>query len=128
MKRMLKYLFGWSSRYCCSFCGKHHSEVANLIEGPDCYICNHCVKICSDVLIKECAEYREDFREACRKTEPSAAPNACPATLQAGGGTEKATTQPTIGQQLIDLQKARDAGAITDGEYHTQKTKLLGRK
>ena len=133
MKRMLKYLFGWSSRYCCSFCGKHHSEVANLIEGPDCYICNHCVKICSDVLIKECAEYREDFREACRKTEPSAAPNAGPATLrgnsgQAGGGTEKATTQPTIGQQLIDLQKARDAGAITEVEYQTQKTDLLGRK
>jgi outer membrane lipopolysaccharide assembly protein LptE/RlpB len=47
---------------------------------------------------------------------------------QVGGGTEKATIQPTIGQQLIDLQKARDAGAITDAEYHTQKTKLLGRK
>jgi|SRR6185295_2836181 len=34
----------------------------------------------------------------------------------------------TIGQQLIDLQKAKDAGAITDAEYQTQKAKLLGNK
>jgi len=35
---------------------------------------------------------------------------------------------PTIGQQLIDLQKAKDAGAITDSEYQAQKAKLLGNK
>jgi hypothetical protein len=35
---------------------------------------------------------------------------------------------PTIGQQLIDLQKAKDAGAITDAEYQTQKAKLLESK
>jgi hypothetical protein len=84
-------------------------------------------------MMKECAQYREGFREACRKTEPNAAPDAGLATLrgnsgQAGGGTETATIQPTIGQQLIDLQKAREAGAITEAEYQTQKTKLLGRK
>ena len=33
--------------------------------------------------------------------------------------------QPTTGQQLIDLQKARDSGAITDSEYQAQKAKLL---
>jgi hypothetical protein len=32
---------------------------------------------------------------------------------------------PTIGQQLIDLKKAKDAGAITDAEYQEQKAKLL---
>lgn len=31
----------------------------------------------------------------------------------------------TLGQQLIDLQKAREAGAITDAEYQAQKAKLL---
>lgn len=35
---------------------------------------------------------------------------------------------PTIGQQLIDLQKAKDAGAITDAEYQAQKAKLLESK
>lgn len=32
---------------------------------------------------------------------------------------------PTLGQQLIDLQKAREAGAISDEEYQRQKAKLL---
>jgi hypothetical protein len=31
----------------------------------------------------------------------------------------------TLGQQLIDLQKARDAGALTDSEYQAQKARLL---
>ena len=34
----------------------------------------------------------------------------------------------TLGQQLIDLQKAKDAGAITDAEYQSQKGRLLGNK
>jgi hypothetical protein len=32
---------------------------------------------------------------------------------------------PTVGQQLIDLQKAKDAGAISDAEYQAEKAKLL---
>jgi hypothetical protein len=35
---------------------------------------------------------------------------------------------PTLGQQLMDLQKAREAGAITDNEYQQQKAKLLESK
>ena len=34
----------------------------------------------------------------------------------------------TIGQQLIDLQKAKDSGVITETEFQEQKAKLLGRK
>ena len=44
-----------------------------------------------------------------------------------GGGAKNETVQPTVGQQLIDLQKAKDAGAITDAEYQAQKTKLLNK-
>ena len=46
--------------------------------------------------------------------------------LQVGGGTTNHT--PTVGQQLIDLQKAKDAGIITDAEYQAQKAKLLANK
>jgi len=45
--------------------------------------------------------------------------------LSIGGG---ATTKPqtaTVGQQLVDLQKAKDAGAINDAEFQAQKAKLL---
>jgi len=34
----------------------------------------------------------------------------------------------TLGQQLIDLQKAKDAGVITEAEYQVQKARLLDNK
>jgi cytoskeletal protein RodZ len=44
---------------------------------------------------------------------------------QVGGDKKVTTMEPTTGQQLIDLQKAKDSGAITD---QAQKAKLLGGK
>ena len=34
----------------------------------------------------------------------------------------------TLGQQLIDLQKAKDIGVITDAEFQKQRANLLGEK
>jgi hypothetical protein len=34
----------------------------------------------------------------------------------------------TVGQQLIDLQKAKQAGAISEEEYQVEKSKILGSK
>jgi hypothetical protein len=61
--------------------------------------------------------------------------------LRLGGGSKSDTTNadqhpvvgqqlvaPTLGQQLVDLQKAREAGAISDQEYQDQRAKLLGTK
>lgn len=56
--------------------------------------------------------------------------------LRLGGGSRSETTNPeqraspgtvapTLGQQLIDLQKAREAGAISDQEYQEQRAGLL---
>lgn len=45
-----------------------------------------------------------------------------------GGGSSTRIEQPTIGQQLIDLQRAKEAGAITDAEYQAEKAKLLQSK
>ncbi len=45
--------------------------------------------------------------------------------LSVGGGSKTEARKATLGQQLIDLQKAHDAGAITDEQYQTQKAKLL---
>ena len=38
------------------------------------------------------------------------------------------TVAPTIGQQLLDLKKAFDAGAISAQEYQTERAKLLSQK
>ncbi len=45
--------------------------------------------------------------------------------LDLGGGSKSEEKKPTVGQQLIDLKAARDAGAISEGEYQTQKARLL---
>jgi hypothetical protein len=42
-----------------------------------------------------------------------------------GSGSKTTVNKPTLGQQLTDLQKAKDSGAITEAEYQTQKAKLL---
>jgi Short C-terminal domain len=47
---------------------------------------------------------------------------------QVGGGHKTQTVAPTTGQQLLDLQRAKDSGAITDSEYQAQKARVLGGK
>lgn len=50
--------------------------------------------------------------------------------LSLGGcvvGNDTRVYRPTLGQQLIDLQKARDAGAMTEVEYATERSKLLSK-
>ena len=43
-------------------------------------------------------------------------------------GTTSKPVTATVGQQLVDLQKAKDSEAITDEEYRTQKAKILKEK
>jgi PBP1b-binding outer membrane lipoprotein LpoB len=44
------------------------------------------------------------------------------------GNREPARSSATLGQQLIDLQKAKEAGAISEQEYFAQRAKFLGEK
>ena len=44
--------------------------------------------------------------------------------IAVGSGGKKIEQQPTLGQELLDLKKARDEGAISDQEYHEMKEKL----
>lgn len=44
------------------------------------------------------------------------------------GNREPARSSATLGQQLMDLQKAREAGVITEAEYFAQRTKFLDAK
>jgi len=45
--------------------------------------------------------------------------------LSVGGGTTTRQQTATVGQQLVDLQRAKEAGAINDAEFQAQKAKLL---
>jgi hypothetical protein len=35
---------------CCSFCGKLEDEVRKLVAGPDVYICDACVSVCTQLM------------------------------------------------------------------------------
>ena len=37
----------------CSFCERQEAEVKKMIAGTDAYICNECVKYCSDILLEK---------------------------------------------------------------------------
>jgi hypothetical protein len=48
--------------------------------------------------------------------------NGCVASI---GNSGAQRGNATLGQQLMDLQKAKDSGALTESEYQAQKTRLL---
>ncbi|MBU1241150.1 ATP-dependent Clp protease ATP-binding subunit ClpX [Myxococcota bacterium] len=48
----------------CSFCSKKRSEVQKLISGPKVYICDECVNVCNDLLL------REKFAKAVSRYRP----------------------------------------------------------
>ena len=37
----------------CSFCGKRQEQVSRIIAGPNVYICNECIDLCSSILRDE---------------------------------------------------------------------------
>jgi hypothetical protein len=43
----------------CSFCGKNQQEVRKVIAGPSVHICNECVNLCDEILVKENAKEAE---------------------------------------------------------------------
>ncbi len=42
-----------------------------------------------------------------------------------GGKGAESSVQPTKGQELIDLKRAKDTGAISDEEYEAQKQRAM---
>jgi ATP-dependent Clp protease ATP-binding subunit ClpX len=37
----------------CSFCGKSQKQVRKLISGPNVFICDECIRLCSEILVEE---------------------------------------------------------------------------
>ncbi len=52
--------------------------------------------------------------------------SGCVASI--GNHPSPANSSATLGQQLIDLQKAKDTGVITDAEYQEQRERFLRHK
>ena len=54
----------------CSFCGKPQDQVKKLIAGKDVYICDECVKLCSDIIYED---YNLDNEESETSSLPKPA-------------------------------------------------------
>ncbi|NKB86851.1 MAG: ATP-dependent Clp protease ATP-binding subunit ClpX [Acidobacteria bacterium] len=54
----------------CSFCSKSQSEVRKLIAGPNVYICDECIEICTDIIAEERdLEERSELQEVPKPAE-----------------------------------------------------------
>ena len=47
----------------CSFCGKTQGQVKRILSGPNAYICNECVALCSTLLQEEMYDTTEQIPE-----------------------------------------------------------------
>lgn len=45
----------------CSFCGKTQQQVRKLIAGPNVYICDQCIELCSEILDEELGIDNEEY-------------------------------------------------------------------
>ena len=43
----------------CSFCGKPQDEVERIIAGPGVYICDECIKVCTNIIENDLYEDSE---------------------------------------------------------------------
>lgn len=55
------YRYGDKDNLICSFCGRAKEEVERLIAGPGIFICNNCVKKCSEVLEEDGEKKKKKF-------------------------------------------------------------------
>jgi ATP-dependent Clp protease ATP-binding subunit ClpX len=53
----------------CSFCGKSQREVRKLIAGPTVYICDECIRLCTDIIDEE-AERETTGRDSRKLPSP----------------------------------------------------------
>ncbi|HHX60568.1 MAG TPA: ATP-dependent Clp protease ATP-binding subunit ClpX [Epulopiscium sp.] len=51
----------------CSFCGKGQEQVRRLVSGPNVYICDECIELCSEII-------EDEFEEMLNYTEMSELP------------------------------------------------------
>ena len=48
--------------------------------------------------------------------------------IELGTGSTTKMVSATVGQQLIDLKRAENDGAISEADYQTEKAKILNEK
>ncbi|KUF05743.1 ATP-dependent Clp protease ATP-binding subunit ClpX [Leucobacter sp. G161] len=104
----------------CSFCGKSQKQVAQLIAGPQIYICDECVALCNEIIEERLSEHQP--------AEPS------DFTLHKPREISGFLDQYVIGQDRAKqslavavynhYKRVRAASAITSAEFATEQVEI----
>lgn len=80
---------GIAAATACSFCERTQEDGAKLLAGPGVYICDECIRLCSDIIVEE-----PELREPSPKTPPKPA-------LPVLGGSDDELDEPSSVRRSI---------------------------
>ncbi len=112
----------------CSFCGRTSDEVEQLIEGPNVYICNECIDICSSILD---GNMQKDGFEADDLAEHLPTPAEMKEMLDAYViGQDRAKKAICVAvynhyKRILTLEKKGKRKKNTDDDVELQKSNIL---
>ena len=99
----------------CSFCGKSQDGVDRIIAGPGVYICNECVKVCSNIIEDD---LYEDTELTYTLNEDAVLPS--PAEIKAVLDTYVIGQEEAKKTLNKDLEISSEGLAIIPTEYNTE--------
>lgn len=111
----------------CSFCGKTQNAVDRLIAGPGVYICDECIKACTNILEEELYENEDSYTIEPREKLPT------PAEIKQilddyviGQEEAKKTLSVAVYNHYKRINNAEKVSAANDVEIQKSNVLLLG--
>lgn len=108
----------------CSFCGKSQNSVERIIAGPGVYICNECIKVCSNIVEDELYE-NDEAEYTINKQEKLPTPEEIKAVLDSyviGQEDAKKTLSVAVYNHYKRINNQKDS----DVEIQKSNVLLLG--
>lgn len=102
----------------CSFCGKSADEVDRLIAGPDAFICNECVDLCSSII------ERENIHERALGKIDLATPSEIKAYLDQYV-IQQEMAKKTLSVSVYNHYKRINSNYDSDSDIELQKSNIL---
>lgn len=107
---------GDSENLFCSFCGKNQKEVRKLIAGPAVYICDECIRLCSEII-------DEESEKDARGPDEIFTPREIKAMLD-DYVIEQNRAKKTLSVAVYNHYKRLDS-SVSSGEAEIQKSNIL---
>ena len=99
--------------YRCSFCGKAQTEVKTLVAGPGVFICDECVQLCQEIIVRKAA------KPATTQEVPDLLPDNAPTEtlLKTLAGYNGAFERVGAGMQdIAEILREREVSWATIGQ------------